>query len=248
MKRLSFLGYPVDSLKMEEALSWIELSVSSDRAKIIAVANANKLWQAHRDKGLSLFIKKADLVIPEYAVVWGARKLGIFLHHIGGIMLLKAFLPFAEERAIRPYFLGAKNDVVQKMVGKIKTDYPGLHVAGFHHGYLNDYSVKQAVMADLTKSAPDVLFIAMGSPKQEYLMTEIQNKLSIPVLLGVGGSFDVISGNKQDAPSWARSTGMEWVYRILQDPFNITYWQRYLVTNTWFVWQVYKSKMFGLSI
>jgi len=102
-------------------------------------------------------------------------------------------------------------------------------------------------MADLTQCAPDVLFIAMGSPKQEYLINKLKRRFSIPVLMGVGGSFDVIAGKKQDAPPWARSTGLEWLYRISQDPFNKAYWQRYLVTNSWFIWQVCKHKLFGQS-
>ena len=240
MMRESFLGYPVDNLNMQEALDWIADSVVGRQSKLIAVTNANKLWQASRNAKLSEFLRQADLVIPEYAVVWGAGMLGISLHHTGGIMLLKAFLPFAEKGGIRPYFLGAKSDVVQEMVKKVKADHPGLQVAGFHHGYLREASVKEKVMADLTQCAPDVLFIAMGCPKQEYLMIELKGQFSIPVLMGVGGSFDVIAGKKQDAPSWARSTGLEWLYRISQDPLKIAYWKRYFITNTWFIWQIFK--------
>ena len=244
VNRVSFLGYPVDNVTIQEVLSWIKNSINHIETKTIAVINANKLWQAHQKKKLSDFIKNADLVIPEYAVVWGAKQLGISLVHTGGVMLLKAFFSFAERGGIKPYFLGATQEVVQKMVIKIQNEYPNLKISGFHHGYLTDESLKKAVIEDLSFKKPNILFIAMGSPKQEYLMTEIRDTLQIPVLMGVGGSFDVLSGNKKDAPSWARSKGLEWVYRISQDPFNRTYWQRYLITNTWFVWQVYKQKYF----
>lgn len=243
MKRHTFLGYPVDSLDMQEALEWIEASVKGRVPRVIAVTNANKLWQASRNPKLAEFLLHADLVIPEYAVVWGARKMSISLNHVGGIMLLKAFLPFAAERGIRPYFLGAMNDVVEEMVKELKETYPGLQVAGFHHGYLDDPAIKQTAMDDLATSKPDVLFIAMGSPKQEYLMEELRSLLPIPILMGVGGSFDVLAGKKQDAPKWARSTGLEWVYRISQDPLNRDYWTRYLATNSWFIWQISKCKI-----
>jgi len=242
MKRENFLGYPVDSVSMEEALSWISSSISSKGTKTIAVINANKLWQAHNDIELSSFIQKADLVIPEYAVVWGASKFGIELTHIGGIMLIKAFLLFAQKNGIRPYFLGANDYVVQKMANKIKLDYPDLPIAGCHHGYLSDDAVMEEVTHDLINTQPDILFVAMGSPKQEYLMNQLRAKLNIPVLMGVGGSFDVLAGDKKDAPIWARSKGFEWLYRISQDPLNISYWRRYLITNTWFVWEVLKAK------
>lgn len=243
MNRNFFLGYPVDNLNTEEALLWIRSSIKTPKTKIIAVTNANKLWQAYRDAALSRFLRNTDLILPEYAVVWGARRMGIFLTHVGGIMLLKAFLPFAEKEQIRPYFLGAKPEVIVKMVAKIKTDFPKLAISGFHHGYFSDERVKKSVIEKLKEVRPDILFIAMGSPKQEYLMAEIKEALAIPVLMGVGGSFDVLSGDKNDSPRWARARGVEWIYRIYQDPLNFNYWKRYLITNTWFIWQILKQKI-----
>jgi len=243
MVRVSFLGYPVDNSTMEEILYWIKDSVKKRNPRIIAVTNANKLWQAHDNSDLSFFVKTADLIIPEYAVVWGAKKLGIGLHHVGGIMLLKSFLPFAEKNGLRPYFLGAKPEVLQRMIARIRQQYPRLNISGYHHGYLNDADVKEAALRDIKKNNPDVLFIAMGSPKQEYLMSELKGSLNVPVLMGVGGSFDVISGDKDDAPPWARSKGLEWVYRISQDPLDMSYWKRYIITNAWFVWRVAREYM-----
>lgn len=242
MNRVSFLGYPVDNVTIQEALLWIRNSINHIETKIIAVVNANKLWQAYHDIRLSEFLRNADLILPEYAAVWGAKQLGISLAHTGGIMLLKALLSFAEKEGIKPYFLGATQEVVQEMIIKIQNEYPDLKISGFHHGYLTDESLKKAVIEDLSFKKPEILFIAMGSPKQEYLMIEIRDALQIPVLMGVGGSFDVLSGDKKDTPSWARSKGLEWVYRISQDPFNRSYWQRYLITNTWFIYEVFKQK------
>ena len=246
MNRITFLEYPADNLEMHEALHWILSAVKrGDTSRVIAVTNANKLWQASRNRRLSDFLRGADMVLPEYAVVWGAQKLGLSLNHIGGIMLLKAFIPFAAQHGLRPYFLGAKEDVVSGMVGILNENSPELRIAGFHHGYLNDPMVKAEAMKDLADCRPDILFIAMGSPKQEYLMMEIGEKLRVPVLMGVGGSFDVLAGQKQDAPKWARSKGLEWLYRISQDPLNRAYWKRYLVTNSWFIWRVYRAKLFS---
>ena len=243
MNRACFLGYPVDNVSEEDTLQWIRGSIKNAERRIIAVTNANKLWQAHKDPILSEFLKKADLVLPEYAVVWGAMRLGISLTHSGGFMVLKAFLPFAEKEQIRPYFLGAKPGVLEKMMARISLAYPGLPICGFHHGYFADGEPKMAIIDELRERRPDILFIAMGSPKQEYLMAELRERLSIPVMIGVGGSFDVISGDKKDAPSWVRGTGLEWIYRIYQDPLNFNYLKRYLITNTWFIWQILKQKI-----
>jgi len=243
INRLSFIGYPIDYISFEDTLGWIENCVSSRRSNTVAVLNANKLWQARRDKRLSDFIHNAELIIPEYAVVWGAHMLDLSLNHIGGIMLLKAFLPFAEKKRIRPYFLGARAEVINKMIAKIASQYPLMEIAGFHHGYINETGMKKKVINDIENSDPAILFVAMGSPKQEYLIAELKQTLNIPVLMGVGGSFDVLSGNKKDAPAWARSKGLEWFFRIIQEPQNPQYWKRYLITNTWLVWQVMKEKI-----
>jgi N-acetylglucosaminyldiphosphoundecaprenol N-acetyl-beta-D-mannosaminyltransferase len=242
MQRSFFLGYPVDNLTMPEALSWIANAVESGKSRTIAVINANKLWLAHRDARLADFLKHADLVIPEYAVVWGARRLGRSLSHLGGISLLQAFLPFAEKHGLRPYFLGARPHVLDLMTAKLKEVYPRLPLAGGHHGYFDDAS-KKLIIEDLEKKKPDILFVALGSPKQELFISELQKVMGIPVMVGVGGSFDVLAGLKKDAPSWARGRGWEWIYRICQDPLNTNYYKRYLITNFWFLFQVFKEKV-----
>lgn len=242
MNRELFLGYPADNLTIGEALVWIEGAIGKNTTSTIAVLNANKLWNAQRNLRLRVFLKNADLVIPEYAVVWGARKLGQFLTHVGGIGLLQAFLPFAENRHIRPYFLGAREEVLFRAIKNIQVNFPKLDISGWHHGYLTNDHIKNQVIEEIQQKNPDILFIAMGSPKQEDFMMELKELMNIPVLMGVGGSLDVFSGDKKDAPAWARSKGFEWLYRIMQDPFNLAYYKRYLLTNSWFVYQVYKHK------
>lgn len=245
MQRYTFLRYPVDSVSIPEALEWIDEATRSRTGKAIAVTNANKLWLADRNKNLARFMREADLVVPEYAVVWGAGRLGKRLTHVGGIMLLKAFLPYAAEKQIRTYFLGARDGVVKDMVRSIAARYPIMPIVGFHHGYLGDPGVKDHAFEDIRRTEPEVLFVGMGSPKQEMLISELKRKTPVPVMMGVGGSFDVLSGQKQDAPAWARSKGLEWLYRISQDPLNMDYWRRYLTTNCWFVSQVVKARFFG---
>lgn len=244
MKRELILGYPVDALTMEEALSWIKEQVKMKDSKIIAVTNANKLWLAHKNEKIASFIKNADLIIPEYAMVWAAKRLGVPLTHIGGITLLKAFLPFAEKESIRAYFLGAKIQVIDKLIQILRMNYPLLSIAGYHHGYFIDDQMVKDVLVDIREKKPDIVFIAMGSPEQEMIMGEIKKVNIVPVMMGVGGSFDVLSGEKNDAPSWARSKGLEWLYRIFQDPLKWNYWKRYIITNTYFIYLVVTAKYF----
>jgi N-acetylglucosaminyldiphosphoundecaprenol N-acetyl-beta-D-mannosaminyltransferase len=144
----------------------------------------------------------------------------------------------AQEKGFKIFFLGAKPEVIQRLEIVLRKDYPKLEIAGFHHGYF-DQADSRAVLELLTTSKPDILFVAMGLPKQEFWIKENFDEIQVPVSMGIGGSFDVLSGMKKDTPSWARGHGWEWLYRISQDPK--AYLKRYLVINSWIIWNVIKE-------
>jgi N-acetylglucosaminyldiphosphoundecaprenol N-acetyl-beta-D-mannosaminyltransferase len=240
MERIDFLSCPVDNLTMAEAISRIEAFIRSGEPHQVVPVNAAKLWRMERDSRLERIVKSASLIVPEKAIVMGSRVLGSPLKdHIGGIMLLTALLPEAAEQGYRLYFLGARPHVVECMVENLQRDYPGLQVAGWHHGYLTPDDGAR-VVNEIKVSQPDILFVAMGTPKQEYWIADHLHELGVPVCMGVGGSFDVLAGAKKDAPQWARTLAIEWLYRLLQDPRNL--WKRYLITIPWFWYKVYTAK------
>jgi N-acetylglucosaminyldiphosphoundecaprenol N-acetyl-beta-D-mannosaminyltransferase len=220
----------------------VAAAIAERRPRQIVVVNANKLYLMARDARLRAAVNAADLVIPEWAVVWGARQLGLPpLGHVGGLTLAQAFMPYAAERGLRPYLLGAQREVVEALAHRLRADHPRLDIAGWHDGYLTSPEIEAAVIADIQRARPDMLFVAMGSPKQELWLQQHQAALGVPVSLGVGGSFDVLSGLKPDAPAWTRGRGLEWLYRLSLNPR--AYARRYLVTNIWFVWQVWKARL-----
>jgi N-acetylglucosaminyldiphosphoundecaprenol N-acetyl-beta-D-mannosaminyltransferase len=243
-ERICFMGCPVDVMSVDKTLWWIKAAAAERRPRQIAVVNANKFHLMARDQGLREIISGADLVIPEWAVVWGARRLGISsLIHSGGILVAQAFFPFAEQHGLRPYLLGSRTEVVELLARKIQSQYPALQLAGYHHGYMTTPEIEARAISEIAQSGADILFVAMGSPKQETWIHSHKEQLRVPVSIGVGGSFDVLAGLKADTPSWARGKGLEWVFRLWQDPR--AYWKRYLITNTWFAWQVYKMRLTG---
>ncbi len=226
---------------MDEAMEWMAQAIAERRPRQIVPINANKLWHMERDARLRELVITSDLIIPEWAVVWGAARLRMpTIYHVAGFTLLKAFIPFAAERGFRPYFLGARPNVIIEMVDKLRRDYPHLEIAGFHHGYLTSLQTEAEAVSDIQKSRPDVLFVAMGTPRQEYWLRDQRETLNVPISMGVGGSFDVIAGLKSDAPAWARGKGLEWLYRLVQEPH--AYWKRYLITNPWFVYRVFRAR------
>ena len=239
MGRIEFLGCPVDNLTIGEALDWIDTRIKNTAPGKILVLNANKLWLMSKNSRLEQIVKKAELIIPEWAVFWGAKRLGTPLKAcVFGIALAKETLQWAQLKGYRLFFLGAKPQVVETLVIKLQKEYPALQITGYHHGYL-DQAETRKVIAEINQAQPDVLMVAMGSPKQEYWISENFSEIHVPVSMGIGGSFDVLAGIKNDTPDWARGHGLEWLYRLLQDPK--AYWKRYLITNSWIIWNVFKA-------
>ncbi|MCP4631639.1 MAG: WecB/TagA/CpsF family glycosyltransferase, partial [candidate division Zixibacteria bacterium] len=167
MKRYEFLGYPVDSITTKEALTQIDNYIAENKPHRITPINASKLCMVDSNNRIADIISKSDMIIPEYAVVWGANKLKIRLaEHIGGIMLMRSILENAPKKNYSIYFLGAKQEVIGAMIRKIMDDYPSLKIAGHHHGYFTPKE-DEKIIKDIRESKPDVLLVALGSPKQE---------------------------------------------------------------------------------
>jgi N-acetylglucosaminyldiphosphoundecaprenol N-acetyl-beta-D-mannosaminyltransferase len=232
MKEIRVLNCPVHSLSFQEAIGVIEGFIASGRPHQIVPVNAAKLWRMERDARLRQIVESAALIVPEKAIVMASRALGWPVEaHIGGITLLKRLLPVAAARGYRVYFLGARREVLERMIPRLQSEYPDLQIAGWRDGYFAA-SEEAAVAAEIRASRPDLLFVALGTPKQEYWIARNLAQLGVPAVMGVGGSFDVLSGLKKDAPEWVRALALEWLYRLAQDPRNL--WKRYLITIPWF--------------
>ncbi len=244
-RRIRLVGVPVDAVCMEEAVDRIAKAVSEQRRLRVFVVNANKAWQAGRDARLRTLLEQGDLVIAEWAMTWAADVLrSPRVEHVGGITLMVRLLAEAERQGWSTYLLGARPGVVELLRERLRRERPALRVVGSHHGYL-EASAREKVVRELGELRPDLLFVAMGSPLQERFIGELAANAGPSVCMGVGGSFEVLAGLKRDAPSWARGRGLEWAYRLAQDPARL--WKRYLVTNSWFIWSVLRERIRGRS-
>lgn len=235
--RIELLGYPVDNLTTSEVIQKIDHSIQANIKTHIIAINANKLYQVRRDRALAEILKKAEIVIPEYAIVWASRMCKTpLVEHIGGIMLMRSLLESARRHDFSFYFLGAKEAVLELMVTRIREKYPHTRIAGWHHGYFSD---ENSIVERINSSLANILLVAMGVPGQEYFIHRNRQRIQVPIMMGVGGSFDVFAGLRRETPSMLRH-GFEWIYRLLQDPRNL--WKRYLTSNPYFVYQVLKQK------
>jgi len=228
--RFTFMNAVMDGLSMRETMAIIEGAIIARRRLQHVVVNVSKLVTMQTDAALRHDVCSSDLInIDGMGVVWGARLCGYHVpERVSGIDIMENVLRLCAEKGFRPYFLGAKQEILQKAVGHIQARYPGLSIAGYHNGYFSK-DEEAAVMAGIAASKADCLFIAITSPTKERLLAEYKDVINVPFLMGVGGSIDVIAGHTQRAPLWMQKCGLEWFFRLLQEPRRM--FRRYWDTN-----------------
>ena len=228
------LGHRVDRLDLEAtAMRCRDAVIARKRSHHVSL-NAAKVVLARDDERLARILNAAPLVNADgQSIVWASRLLGVPLpERVAGIDLMFRLLAIAEDEGFRVYFLGSRPEVLATAVARIRVRYPRLVIAGHHHGYF-EAAETGAVCADVNASNADMLFVAMSSPKKEYWVEEAGPTLEVPLIVGVGGSLDVVAGKVSRAPSWMQRVGLEWFFRLLQEPRRM--WRRYTVTNVRFI-------------
>lgn len=218
MRTVTFLGYPFFAGDLEELRGIVEEAVEERRKLHIITVNPEML--VLRDPIFQSILRDAEIRLPDgIGVVWGARFLRCGdLRRLPGIEVAEALMQWGRERGWRFYFLGARESVVVQVVERVRHRYPDLLVAGFHHGYFTDDA---EVLADIKRSAPDVLFVGMGVPRQEMWIARYRDVLPASVFMGVGGSFDVWAGRLRRAPAFFRRLGLEWLWRVVLEPGRV---------------------------
>ena len=234
----SILGYAVSNLTMAEATEVIDSFIAGGHPHQITVINANKIYLADKYAELQRIIDSSAMVIPEEAMVIAGRLLKTPLKgRVSGVELMQHLLEISETKKYRVFLLGARPDIVSRLSQLCQTRYR-CHMVGFADGYFSD-DEEPALIRRVRQLQPDILFVALGSPRQEFWIHRHLEALNVPVCLGVGGSFDLIVGDKKRAPGWMQH-GLEWVYRLMQEP---RLFKRYLVTNSAFLYKILCHKL-----
>lgn len=226
-------GVNVAAATMDQAVALVRDTIDAGRQLQIGVVNAAKLVNMARQPALRDAVLSCDVVFADgMAVVWASRILGRALpERVAGIDLMEAVLSQGSERGWRVYLLGAAEDVLSSALTAFTERYPGVQFVGSHHGYFTPDQEPDIVKA-IAAARPDVLLVGMTSPFKEQFIARWNDTLRVPVCHGVGGSFDVAAGKVRRAPDYWQRAGLEWLYRVLQEPRRL--WRRYLVTNTLF--------------
>lgn len=231
--RSEFLGVPIDLLTCGETVARAVNAMRNNKLTQHVAVNVAKLVKARSNDELRRDIAESHIVgIDGMGIVWGARLLGVPVpERVAGIDLMEQLLAACAAEGFRPYFLGAKKDVLERAIAVAQRRWPGLEFAGYRDGYFTP-AEEPHVVAEILAAGPDCLFIGMPTPRKERFLHRYRDELGIPFIMGVGGSFDVLAAHVSRAPRLMQRAGLEWAYRIYQEPRRM--WWRYASTNAVF--------------
>ena len=240
LPRRPIFGVPIHAVTMEQVLTICADVITRHSHLTIGVVNAAKLVNMRRDPVLFDAVTSSDLILADGAsVVMAGALLGQRLpERIPGIDLFEKLLEAGNHHGWSVYILGAKPSIIEKAARTIGERYPRLRLVGYRDGYFADDEAEQVVRA-IREAKPDMLFIGISSPKKEFFLRQWGRALDVPICHGVGGSFDVMAGLVNRAPIVWQKLGLEWLFRIVQEPRRM--WKRYLVTNTVFLTYLVKE-------
>ncbi|MDA1101091.1 MAG: WecB/TagA/CpsF family glycosyltransferase [Proteobacteria bacterium] len=233
-QRIALMGVPLDLLSMTETVALAEGAMTSGRRLQQVVVNVAKLVNMRTDPELRQDVLQSDIVnIDGTGILWAVRLLGHKVpERVAGIDLMEALVASCARHGYKPYFLGASEAVLEQAMAQLRTHYPALQIAGYRNGYFTAAEEEQ-VVTEIRDSGAHCLFVAISSPTKERFLRQHRDHLGVPFLMGVGGALDVVAGQVHRAPTWMRHAGLEWLYRLAQEPRRM--WRRYLVTNTIFL-------------
>ena len=240
MARVGVLGCAVDAVTLQGAVARAEAAIARRETCQHVAVNAAKLVRYQRDPRLRQALDGCELATADgQAVVWAARILGQPLpERVTGIDLMDALLEVSAHKGYRVYLLGARASVLERAEAAIRTRFPRVEIAGRHHGYFGA-DEEERLVADIAAARPDILFVALETPAKELFLARHRGRLGIPFVMGVGGAFDVLAGVRRRAARAMRRLGLEWLYRLAQDPRRLA--RRYVVGNAQFIWLVLRA-------
>ena len=217
--KANILGCQVDKITMDEAVKKVASYIKNKENRHIITLNAEILYRALSDEKLKTVINQADLVTPDgAAIVWASRKLGDPVpERVTGIDLMEALVKEASQQGWKLYLYGAAPGVAELAAANLQKKYKNLNIVGTKDGYISS-DLMPDLVADIQAKKPDILFVALGAPKQEFWINMYKDIIRVPVSIGVGGSFDVLAGQVKRAPKLFQDLHAEWLYRLIKEP------------------------------
>ena len=217
---VKILDVPVHPLTMGEAVAALETSIKNGKQAFVVTANAEIIMMCQQDDDYKKIVSQsAELVLPDGAgAVWAGRHLGYKIpERVAGFDLYCQLLGRAAQESYKVYFFGGSPGIAEAAKDKSEELYPGVNIVGCRNGYFKEEE-SQSIIDEINNSGADILFAALGAPKQEKWLERYRNQLQPKVLMGIGGSFDVFAGKMERAPKWMQDASLEWAFRLYKQP------------------------------
>lgn len=217
---IKILGVPVHPMTMKQAVDSLEQCMLAGEQTFVVTANAEIIMMCQEDAAYnSIISQKAELVLPDGAgAVWAGRHLGYKVpERVAGFDLYNQLLALSAKKGYKAYFFGGSPGIAEAAKAKSEEMYPGVKIVGCHNGYFTDADVP-AIIEAINQSGAEMLFVALGAPKQEKWILAHREELKPLILMGIGGSFDVLAGKMERAPKWMQDASLEWAFRLYKQP------------------------------
>ncbi len=247
-KRSSFhvLGVRVDAIQIPDAIDQMEEWICQrGHGHYIAVTGMHGVTEAQQDDSFKRILNSADLVVPDgMPLVWLGRLRGLPLRRrVYGPELMMTFCQETASKGYRHFFLGGTPDLLARLSENLRRRIPQLQIAGTFSPPFTQVTPEEdeAIGAMIDTTNPDVVWVGLSEIKQDAWMYHHRGKLNAPVLVGIGAAFDFLAGTKRQAPEWMRENGLEWLFRLLQEPRRL--WRRYLVYGSRFLVLVFLEQL-----
>jgi N-acetylglucosaminyldiphosphoundecaprenol N-acetyl-beta-D-mannosaminyltransferase len=245
-KAVNIGGVLIDNLSMQETLEAIEIFVKERKPLYLTNPNVDILIRCHRDPEFAQYFKEGALCLADgMPLLWAAKWLGTPLKEkVSGSDLVPKVCVMANQKGYKLFFLGGRPGAADAAKDKLLKDLPNIQIVGTYappFGFEKN-NAELKIIVDMVKSKkPDILFVGLGAPKQERWIKTYLNEVNVPVVMGVGVTFEFIAGIVKRAPIWMQKIGLEWFWRLLMEPGRL--WKRYLVDDTQFLGLILRQKL-----
>lgn len=239
--RITILNTIIDVLNVQETIELVEEYIKTKTPLHLMGVNADKINEVNQNERMKQIVNSCGIINADGAsVIMASKYLKKPLpERVAGVDLMQSLVALSEKKGYSVYLLGAKQAVVEKTAEVLKNKHPKLNLVGIHNGYFKEPEWP-TISEELKSLKPDFVFVGITSPMKEYLIEFLQEDGNDSVFMGVGGSFDVISGNIPRAPMWMQKANLEWLFRVIQEPRRL--FKRYFVGNLTFIRSVLREK------
>ncbi|CAO4175640.1 WecB/TagA/CpsF family glycosyltransferase [Methylorubrum populi] len=229
LPRVPILGVPVSAITLDDAVMAVEGWIQARERHYVCITGAHGVIECQTDRALRAIHEGAGLVTPDgMPLVFMARRLGFpRTGRVYGPDLMRALTALSARKGYRQYYFGGASGLPEQLAGRLQAQFPGLPVAGTFSPPFRPSSPEEdaEIVARINAARPDILWVGLSTPKQEYWMARHRDRLEVPVMVGVGAAFDFLAGTKRQAPAWMQRRGLEWAFRLGTEPRRL--WRRY---------------------